>query len=90
MCRALIAGLFVMALFALSAALAPAQSESFAPPTGPARAAQADAIVIGRVVALEDRDIRLNDVTYRIAIVKVRDVVAICSRNHCVQIAGHI
>ncbi len=73
MCRALIAGLLVMTLVVLSAALAPAQSESAAPPTGPARAVQADAIVIGRVVALEDKDIRVNDVTYRIAIVKVRE-----------------
>lgn len=40
---------------------------------GPARAAQADAVVVGRVVAMEDKDVKVKDVTYRIAVVQVTE-----------------
>jgi len=48
-----------------------------APPPGPNRVAQADAIVVGRVVAHEDKDIEVQlgrgKITYRIAIINVAE-----------------
>jgi hypothetical protein len=52
------------------------------PPPGPARVAQADTLIVGRVVALEDKDIPAspfagapNKVNYRIAVVKVNEAI---------------
>ena len=46
---------------------------SVMPPPGPARVARADAVLVGRVVALEPVDVKVGTTTYRIAVVKIDD-----------------
>src|SRR5215469_14637216 len=41
------------------------------PQPGPTRVVNADAIVVGKVVALEPQDVTVDKVNYRIAVVKV-------------------
>src|SRR5579862_8303890 len=43
------------------------------PPPGPARVANADADIVGKVEAIEPQDIKAGTATYRIAIVRVTD-----------------
>jgi hypothetical protein len=43
------------------------------PPPGPARIAKADAVVTGKVEALEPEDVKVGNATYRIAVVKIKD-----------------
>jgi hypothetical protein len=45
------------------------------PPPGPARVANAAAVVVGKVEALEPQEVKVGTTTYRIAVVKVRDAV---------------
>src|SRR5438876_6184694 len=45
------------------------------PQPGPVRTAQADAVVVGRVVALEDKDVQVQSITYRIAVVNVTETI---------------
>ena len=59
-----------------------ARAMMIAPPAGPVKLAQADAVVLGRVVGLEDRDVAaaplpgaLNKVNYRVAVVKVSEII---------------
>ncbi len=74
--RTLFAGLFALSGLTLLASSVPARALVAIPGPvnpGPARAAQSDAVVVGRVVALEDKDIQIQKVTYRIAVVQVTD-----------------
>ena len=57
-------------------------SDARAPPPGPARVANADLIVVGKVAALEPEDVMLDNLKYRIAVVEVRDA----SRYGTVQV----
>ena len=41
------------------------------PPPGPARIAKADAVIVGKVEALEPQDVKVGDAMYRIAIVRI-------------------
>ena len=41
------------------------------PPPGPARVANADAVIVGKVEAIEPQDIKVGNMTYRIAVVKI-------------------
>jgi hypothetical protein len=76
-------GLFAsVGLIVLSMPL-PVQAVAIRPPApGPVRVGQADALVVGRVVALEDKDVpaapfagATNKVNYRIAVVKVTEAI---------------
>jgi hypothetical protein len=65
----------------LIAMLAPGAASALvmAPPPGPSRVARADMVVLGRIVAHEDKDIEVmlpggtDKVTYRIAVLKVNE-----------------
>lgn len=46
---------------------------AIAPPPGPARIAKADAVVVGKVEALEPVDIKVGNETFRIAVVRIND-----------------
>jgi hypothetical protein len=41
------------------------------PPPGPARIAKADAVIVGTVEALEPQDMKVGNMTYRIAVVRI-------------------
>jgi hypothetical protein len=41
------------------------------PPPGPNRIADADAVIVGKVEALEPQDVKVGNATYRIAVVKI-------------------
>jgi hypothetical protein len=43
------------------------------PPPGPARIANADAVIVGKVESIEPADIKIGNTNYRIAIVKIND-----------------
>jgi hypothetical protein len=43
------------------------------PPAGPARVANADAVIVGKVQAIEPQDVKAGTTTYRIAVVKIED-----------------
>ncbi|MCI0376782.1 MAG: hypothetical protein L0215_04180 [Gemmataceae bacterium] len=65
---------------ALLAGVVPARALVVAPPPGPTRVAQADVIVVGRVVAHEPKDIEVMigpgaKQTYRVAIVNITEIV---------------
>lgn len=72
----------VVAGLATQAGVLPARALVVAPPPGPARVAQADGIVVGRVVAHEPKDILLTTapgvdtkIKYRVAVVNVADTI---------------
>ncbi len=65
-----VTGLVVLSATARARALVAAP-----PPPGPARVAQAAAIIVGRVAALEDKDIAVQGATYRIAVVQVTETI---------------
>ena len=46
-----------------------------APPAGPQRVINADAVVVGKVVGIEPQDVMVTNVTYRVAVVKVDDAI---------------
>src|SRR5947209_2877530 len=70
------AGLFALSGLVVLASQVPARALVVAPPpSGPQRVARAEAIVVGRVVALEDKDVEVQKVAYRIAVVKVTEVI---------------
>ena len=46
-----------------------------APPAGPQRVINADAVVVGKVVGIEPQDVMVMNVTYRVAVVKVDDAI---------------
>src|SRR5262249_30336762 len=74
--RTLFAGVFSLAGLAVFASALPARALVIAmPQSGPARAAQADAVVVGRVVALEDKDVQVQGAMYRIAVVNVTETI---------------
>jgi hypothetical protein len=43
------------------------------PPSGPTRVAGADAVIVGRVDALEPEDVKAGNTTYRIAVVRINE-----------------
>ncbi len=43
------------------------------PPPGPARVANADAVIVGKVESIEPADIKVGNTNYRIAVVKISD-----------------
>src|SRR5260370_40093113 len=43
------------------------------PPPGPARIANADAVIVGKVESIEPQDVKVGNTTYRIAVVKISD-----------------
>jgi hypothetical protein len=43
------------------------------PPPGPARAANSDAVIVGKVDALEPQDVEVGNTKYRIAVVKINE-----------------
>ncbi len=43
------------------------------PPPGPVRVAQSDAVIVGKVVALEPQDVQVMNTTYRVAVVQVEE-----------------
>ncbi|MCI0456539.1 MAG: hypothetical protein L0Z62_06115, partial [Gemmataceae bacterium] len=78
--RLLVCAFLVLAGLVLLASAASARVAFVAPPPGPARTVLADAIVVGRVVGMEDKDIEVAPfpgspakASYRIAIVAVTD-----------------
>src|ERR1043166_3493275 len=64
---------FVIAatLIVLAGSVSMARALVIAPPAGPARVINADAVIVGKVVGLEPQDVMVMNVTYRVAIVKV-------------------
>jgi hypothetical protein len=46
-----------------------------APPPGPERAAMAEAVILGRVTAIEDKDVKVGGTMYRIAVVNVTEAI---------------
>src|SRR5262249_48916742 len=74
--RLLLTGAFALGGLAVLASGGPARAIAIAlPPPGPERAAQAAAIIVGRVVAPEDKDVQVGGVTYRIAAVSVTEAI---------------
>src|SRR5262245_17848089 len=74
--RMLLAGAFALSGLTVLASSLPARAIAIAlPPPGPERAAQAAVIIVGRVVALEDKDMQVGGVTYRIAAVSVTEAI---------------
>src|SRR5262245_13759981 len=75
--RLLLLGAFAAGALAVLASGVPARALAIALPVvqGPARVAQAEAIVVGRVVALEDKDVKVGEMMYRIAVVQVTEVI---------------
>jgi hypothetical protein len=72
--RLLLAGAFAVGGLAVLASGLPAYALAIAmPQQGPERVAQAAVIVLGRVVALEDKDVQIGGQTYRIAAVSVTE-----------------
>ena len=45
------------------------------PPPGPARVATADAVIVGKVEAIEPQDVKVGNSTHRIAVVRINDAV---------------
>src|SRR5262245_13354478 len=75
--RTLLVGLFAAGVAVMLTSAVPARALVAIMPQvqGPARAVQADVIVVGRVVALEDKDVKVGAVTYRIAVVNVSEAI---------------
>jgi hypothetical protein len=80
--RVLFGGVLAISGFALLATGVPARALVIAPPPGPMRAAKAEVIVVGRIVALEEKDVSApqfpkatQNVNYRIAVVSVTEAV---------------
>src|SRR5439155_6115982 len=74
--RLLYAGVFALSGLVVLASQVPARALLIAPPPpGPQRVTKADAIVVGRVVALEDKDVEVNKVAYRVAVINVTEVI---------------
>lgn len=66
--------LLALALVAVAIAIpAHAFALVIAPPPGPTRVAQSDAVVVGRVIAIEPTDVEVKGAKYTIAIVQVSD-----------------
>src|SRR5262245_33692951 len=75
--RLLLVGAFVAGAWAVLATGVPARALAIALPVvqGPQRVAQAEAIVVGRVVALEDKDVKVGEQMYRVAVVQVTEAI---------------
>ena len=80
--RVLSGGALALSGLALLAAVVPARALVIAPPPGPMRAAKAEVIVVGRIIALEEKDVSApqfpkatQNVNYRIAVVTVSEVI---------------
>src|ERR1043165_2037923 len=65
---------FSLTLLCLSLSAVSAQAGVIAmPPPGPARIAKADAVIVGKVEAIEPMDIKAGNANYRIAVVRITD-----------------
>jgi hypothetical protein len=80
--RVLFAGALAVSGLALLAAVVPARALVIAPPPGPVRAAKAEVIVVGRIIAIEEKDVSApqfpkapQNVNYRIAVVSVGEAI---------------
>jgi hypothetical protein len=75
--RLLLAGAFAVSGLAALGSVMPLGARAIAPPVQPGaeRAAQAAVIIVGRVVALEDKDMQVGGQTYRIAAVSVTEAI---------------
>jgi hypothetical protein len=78
--KSFVGGMLVAAGIMLAANASPARALVIAPPPSPVRAAKAECIVIGRVVALEPQDVEAPPaanvnakMTYRIAVIAVNE-----------------
>src|SRR5437764_33548 len=45
------------------------------PPAGPNRIAKADAVIVGKVDAIEPQDVKMGNATYRIAVVRIEQTI---------------
>ena len=80
--RVLFAGALAVSGLAFLAAVVPARALVIAPPPGPVRAAKAEVIVVGRIIAIEEKDVSApqfpkapQNVNYRIAVVTVSEAI---------------
>jgi hypothetical protein len=70
----MLAGLLTMLGLAFLTVTAPARALLVAPPPpGPERIAKVDCIVVGRIVAVEDKDVEAGGQKYRVAVIKVSE-----------------
>jgi hypothetical protein len=65
----------VAACLALALVASSALALAIAPPPGPARIASSDAVIVGKVVGIEPQDVKVDTVTYRIAVVQVEEAI---------------
>jgi hypothetical protein len=65
----------ILATLTLSIAIVPAAHAGVIamPPPGPARVANSDIVVVGKVESLEPQDVKVGTTNYRIAVVKIED-----------------
>jgi hypothetical protein len=80
--RVLFGGAVAICGLGVLAAIVPARALVIAPPPGPMRAAKAEVIVVGRIIALEEKDVSApqfpkapQNVNYRIAVVSVGEAI---------------
>jgi hypothetical protein len=75
-------GVLAICGLALLAGVVPARALVIAPPPGPLRAAKAEVIVVGRIIAIEEKDVSAprfpkatDNANYRIAVVSVSEII---------------
>ena len=80
--RVFFGGALAISGLALLAAVLPARALVIAPPPGPIRAAKAEVIVVGQIIALEEKDVSApqfpkapQNVNYRIAVISVKEAI---------------
>src|SRR5579859_5292531 len=80
--RVFFGGALAISGLALLAAVLPARALVIAPPPGPIRAAKAEVIVVGQIIALEEKDVSApqfpkapQNVNYRIAVITVKEAI---------------
>jgi hypothetical protein len=86
--------LFAMAAVAVLGTALSARAMMIAPPPGPQRLAQSDVVIVGKVMAIEDKDIEttpapgsLAKVTYRVAVVRVTEAVKGAQGKETIRVA---
>src|SRR5262245_5282961 len=67
--------LFPAFLIALVAAPTAGAGGIAMPPPGAARVANADAVLVGKVVSIEPQDVKVGNTNYRIAVVQIDDAI---------------
>jgi hypothetical protein len=80
--RVLFGGALAICGLGMLAGVVPARALVIAPPPGPIRAAKAEVIVVGTIIALEEKDVSApqfpkapQNVNYRIAVVSVKEAI---------------